>query len=133
MRRMIMSNIGVALLVVAAAMATDTAMADETWFCVVKGSIVKYQVVGKELTNLSAKEYMKGWPGEWKGGYQVLEDTPQGIVAATHRATKSHDGSASVWVSIILINKETKMMRELFFSTEERDRDSSVRGQCEPG
>src|SRR5262249_39946834 len=121
-----------AFLVVVAAMTSKTAMADATWFCAVKGSIAKYQVVGKELKEPRAIALLKGL-GLDAEKYKILEDTPEGIVAVRSQTKRSIDDRAFVWMSVILINKQTGVMRELSFSTDEPHMDRSFRGQCEPG
>ena len=126
--------LGAAMLIVAAAMTTEAAVADATWFCAAEGSITKYRVAGKEMTDLTDAAFMKRWGVDMEPGkYQVLKDTPQGIVAVRSQATERGDSDVSVSVSVILINKQTGVMRELFFSTEQLERDRSVRGHCEPG
>jgi hypothetical protein len=124
---------------VAAAMTTEPATAaDATWFCAMAGSlsapeIRKYRVVGKEMTDLSQAAFMKRWGVDDVGlKYQVLEDTPHGIVAVLSHVTKPGDSDSFVWVKVILINKQTGEMRELSLSTEKPGEDSA-HGHCELG
>jgi hypothetical protein len=125
-------------LIVTAAMVNKPVMAEVTWFCAVGGSpdmpsITRYRVVGKEMTSVRASEadaLLKSYgvhAPETK--YQILEDTPQEIIAV-HRAA-AVDENSSGWVTVVLLNKRTGMLREVSFSTEPGEH--SVRGHCVPG
>lgn len=126
------------LFAMATAIPTESTAADATWFCAIDGSIKKYQVVGKELRNLTDAALLKmlGIERPSSDRYQIVEDTPQGIVAVLSqtKSAAAGDNSAFVWVSVVLINKQTGAMRVLSFSTEgEANGDRPVHGQCEAG
>jgi hypothetical protein len=131
------THLGTTALVFVALTVTGPAMADSTWFCSVglqnAPSIQKYQVLGSEMIqvpSLEEKDFEKrlGISSEPRK-FQVLKDTPEGIVAAYTVA----ESSISVYANVILINKKTGVMRKVSISAKNPDDSASVYGSCVPG